>query len=367
MSVFRYKDKWKAEVWVYYKRIKCKSGFQTKAQAKEWHDDVIREFKLDPAVFRADVKSIKFDELLDSYIEMHLPTIRLETQRRYKIDIEQRIGPHFRFRPIGAVTPEVIARFRVGIMADLSRKSVNNCMSVLRAVFVHGVQLGLIKDNPFNLRPLKLPERKYRWWDDESDVLRFLEVAKTTPHYAAYRLAIDCGLRLGEIIGLSKQDIDFKLCQIHIHRQWIDKQCAYGPPKHNRERFVRFDSSSDLRDVLFDAVRQSPHSEAITVTRTGKRITGRKLAGCHFKKLIERAGVREICFHDLRHTFASWYMINVGDIWSLKGILGHSDIQTTQRYAHLSDKHLKVPNIVWGDMKKKILHAPFTLPSGSGV
>jgi hypothetical protein len=40
-------------------------------------------------------------------------------------------------------------------------------------------------------------------------------------------------------------------------------------------------------------------------------------------------------------------MIEVGDIWSLKGILGHVDIQTTQQYAHLSQSHQKVPTLKW--------------------
>ena len=73
----------------------------------------------------------------------------------------------------------------------------------------------------------------------------------------------------------------------------------------------------------------------------------------HLNKVIKAAGVPEIRFHDLRHTFASWYMIEVGDIWSLKGILGHVDIQTTQRYAHLSQSHQKVPTLSWALEKNK--------------
>ena len=57
-----------------------------------------------------------------------------------------------------------------------------------------------------------------------------------------------------------------------------------------------------------------------------------------------------LTFHGLRHnTFASWYMVEVGDIWSLMQILGHSSIKTTMRYAHVSGKHQKVPNFNWNE------------------
>jgi site-specific recombinase XerD len=99
--------------------------------------------------------------------------------------------------------------------------------------------------------------------------------------------------------------------------------------------------------VLRKAVESSPHPEIIFVTARGERVRPRRLAARHFQRIVERARVPRIRFHDLRHTFASWYMIEVGDIWSLKGILAHVDVQTTQRYAHLSAKQQVVPPMSW--------------------
>ena len=62
----------------------------------------------------------------------------------------------------------------------------------------------------------------------------------------------------------------------------------------------------------------------------------RNLAGPCFSNIVKKARVPKIRFHDLRHTFASWYMIEIDEIWALKSILGHCDIRTTQRYAHHS-------------------------------
>jgi integrase len=52
------------------------------------------------------------------------------------------------------------------------------------------------------------------------------------------------------------------------------------------------------------------------------------------------AGISDFRFHDLRHTFASWYMMNGGDLYELAKILGHSNIKMTERYAKLAKQHI---------------------------
>jgi integrase len=55
-----------------------------------------------------------------------------------------------------------------------------------------------------------------------------------------------------------------------------------------------------------------------------------------FRKALARAGLSDLHFHDLRHTFASQWMMAGGELYSLRDILGHKTIAMTQRYAHLS-------------------------------
>ena len=59
-----------------------------------------------------------------------------------------------------------------------------------------------------------------------------------------------------------------------------------------------------------------------------------------FDTILELAGIKEFRFHDLRHTFASWYMMNGGDLYELAKILGHSNIKMTERYAKLAKSHI---------------------------
>ena len=59
-----------------------------------------------------------------------------------------------------------------------------------------------------------------------------------------------------------------------------------------------------------------------------------------FATLLKIAGILEFRFHDLRHTCASWYMMNGGDLYELAKILGHSNIKMTERYAKLGKTHI---------------------------
>jgi len=68
-----------------------------------------------------------------------------------------------------------------------------------------------------------------------------------------------------------------------------------------------------------------------------------------FSSALRKAGITDFRFHDLRHTFASHFVMRGGDLKTLQEILGHSDIKTTMRYAHLSKAHkAKAINLVCG-------------------
>lgn len=68
--------------------------------------------------------------------------------------------------------------------------------------------------------------------------------------------------------------------------------------------------------------------------------SGRQRVEGSFADLLMRAKIRDFRFHDLRHTFASWYMMNGGDLYELAKTLGHSNIKMTERYANLGRAHI---------------------------
>src|SRR5260370_33186242 len=77
-----------------------------------------------------------------------------------------------------------------------------------------------------------------------------------------------------------------------------------------------------------------------------------------FEDLLKRAKIRDFWFHDLRHTFASWYMMNGGDLYELAKLLGHANIKMTERYAKLARKHIAktgdTAKVIWSMLDKKV-------------
>ena len=76
-----------------------------------------------------------------------------------------------------------------------------------------------------------------------------------------------------------------------------------------------------------------------------------------FENLLGRAKIRDFRFHDLRHTFASWYMMNGGDLYALAKLMGHANIKMTERYAKLGRAHIiktgTTAKVIWNMMDKQ--------------
>ena len=342
MTVYKSGEKWRAEVYVESVRVSGKSGFLRKTDAKKWHDqELVRFLKEGPT---KEKPKFTMEELLQRYRENHLATITPGTRKRYEIDIRYRIEPFFRFMKLEKITPATIEDFKRKIRKSLDDpKSTNNCLHTLRAMLNLAVKWEMIEKSPYRCDSLIVPDYEYKWWDEKRFITRFLESAKAnTRYYPVYLRALQTGMRYGEIVGLSVGALDFRRGRIRVNRQWLEKEKSYGPPKHKKTRWIDFDLQSELGMELKKAALATPDPDILFPTENGLHPCRSGLANKYFKRAIRLAGVPEISFHDLRRTFASWYMREFDNIWDLKDILGHQNINTTQqKYAHHSPRHRK--------------------------
>jgi integrase len=145
------------------------------------------------------------------------------------------------------------------------------------------------------------------------------------PHLRAIvTVALHTGMRSGEIRNLQWRDLAFDTGFLIVRDS-----------KNGETRHVPMDST------VIALLRKWPRtegSEFVFTNAAGGRI-GWLQHG--FRKALGRAGLSDLHFHDLRHTFASQWMMAGGDLYVLKSILGHKSIAMTQRYAHLSPGYKK--------------------------
>ena len=136
--------------------------------------------------------------------------------------------------------------------------------------------------------------------------------------------ALNTGMRLGEILSL-------KWDQVHI-KKVIEPYLEISETKNNKKRFVSL--NDDMLELLQSLKNNG--SEYVFLGTHGKRLTDIKKP---FGNALKKARIEDFRFHDLRHTFASHYVMNGGDLLALKEILGHADLTMVQRYAHLASSH----------------------------
>jgi integrase len=139
-------------------------------------------------------------------------------------------------------------------------------------------------------------------------------------------IALTTGMRMAEIFAVTWGDVLYREGLIAVRSKLKGGKMRYVPmPAELAAEVQRF-------PVVMGEDRIFPPKRGATGAR--QRVEG------SFETVLELAGVRDFRFHDLRRTFASWFMMNGGDLYELAKILGHSNIKMTERYATLAKGHL---------------------------
>ncbi|MBY0314082.1 MAG: site-specific integrase [Bdellovibrionales bacterium] len=146
---------------------------------------------------------------------------------------------------------------------------------------------------------------------------------------------INTGMRLGEICGLCWDQVNFQSRQIVVRRTMSSK----GLQESTKTKRVRYVPMNHQVFSLLEKLSRQSKSDFVCLNEKGNHWNVDH-SGRWFKEALDKAKVRKIRFHDLRHTYASQFMMNNGNIYDLQKILGHTDMKMTMKYAHLSPDHL---------------------------
>lgn len=219
-------------------------------------------------------------------------------------------------------TPEMFASYRRKRMDDgISQNNLNREHSYLRSVFNELSRLGYWKaDNPLaNIRQFKIQEKELTYLTDEQiqRLLNELDAGRNIDAIVITKICLSTGSRWSEAE-------EIRATQIH------KGMLQFALTKSGKNRAVPID--------------ESLHEELVRIAQSS--LTGRlfKSSAAAFRSAIERCGIQLPAgqlTHVLRHTFASHFMMNGGNILTLQRILGHSSLAMTMKYAHLAPEHLQ--------------------------
>jgi len=233
---------------------------------------------------------------------------------------------HFTGRLMSTLDVRTLRLFAAERFEDgVSRPTLNRYRSGLRGFFAWAIDQGSYHGtNPADsLKRHKEPRGHPRFFTPgEVDALHLA----SAPHMKPIVLCgVDTGGRESELLGLRGRDLAFE-------NRIVTFRCE--TTKNGKVRDVPM--TDRLHACLWEIRPRRPDQHVFLYN--GAPIVRTKTA---FHSAMQRAGVREASIKTLRHTFASWYMQNGGDIYDLKELLGHSTVKMTEVYAHLSPKYLK--------------------------
>jgi len=219
------------------------------------------------------------------------------------------------------------------LSASKSAASIKYALAVISQVWNCALRFGIVNgQSPTKLVSLiKKDNRRQRYLSkEEADKLLVTLKDRSRITYDMALLGLDCGLRFGEIASLCWEDCDFDQEMILIR-----------DPKARANRFAFM--TSRVRDMLLN--RKDGATGIIFLDRKGNKFdrvsnTFRRTADEMFNVGVTDPRLK-VCFHTLRHTYASWLVAGGVSLYEVKELMGHASFSMTQRYSHLSPKGLR--------------------------
>lgn len=337
----------------YYAVVYTSKGHVERSLKTEDYQEALKrlqEFKM--KVLSDDLgknEKMKLGEFLDEWLELYAKlNVRRTTFETYEISIRCHIKPELGHIRLSELRPVHLQRYFSKKLAEgLSPTTVRYHHKVLRKALNTAIDWEYITKNvAAKSIPPPLSDFEPRVWTLEESK-RFLEVAKSDRNFALYATVLLTGLRRGEVLGLKRSDFNPDEGYLRVVRQLVNTKegVKEHPPKSKKgKRIVMI--GPVLVQILKDHIRRideekkkAKHWEEhgwLFPNRSGRYLDPVNVSRRAFPRLIKKAGVPKIRFHDLRHTHFT-DLLEAGVHLKVAGErAGHSSISITgDVYSHV--------------------------------
>lgn len=319
MGVYKRKEMWYIDYYVDGRRIRE----SMKAPNKRLAEQILSKRKV--AVIEGkhlDIKKrpkILFREMAELYYE----TYSLPHKKSYRRDARliKHLNSFFGNTQLSAITSLMIERYKNLRLKKVAPATVNRELACLKHIYTKAMDWNKTRSNPTKkIKLYREPKGRVRFLD-EKELPALLE-ACGEPLKSMVAIALNTGLRKGNLILLQWKDIDFQRNLIFI------EDTKAGEP-------FRIPINNIVVSTL---ERQPKYGPYVFSKKNGKPYGDPRKS---FKQALEKAGIKDFRWHDLRHCFASYLVMSGVDIINVKELMGHKTIEMTLRYAHLAPEYKK--------------------------
>lgn len=303
----------------------------------------------------AGPKEMTVGEWLDTWLKEYLADVKPGTMINYESVVRLFLKPVFGNIPLSQLRTPMIQKFYNKLRTeDRSPKYIKNIHGIFHRALDMAVRVEYLDRNPSTacilpkvvekpVTPLDVPEQK-----------RFFEALKGNPFEALFLTAVFTGMRVGEIIGLTWDCVDFEHGVIRVEKQLVQtrvkgQKYVFGTLKNGKTRVIT--PAPYILEVLkaHQAVQSAQKKAADDLWDEGDfpGLVFTHPDGSHYSQptiwkelqdILAAAGLEHHRVHDLRHTFAVNSIIAGDDIKTLQENMGHySAAFTLDRYGHVTE------------------------------
>ncbi|QTO41360.1 tyrosine-type recombinase/integrase [Desulfovibrio desulfuricans] len=348
-------------------RDNIRVGIEPKSFAgiREANEEQAKEAQREDLLERA--KILTYDEFWTTeYLPSAESTKKFASVRTEKLLFERWISPSIGKKALKELDTRIIDRIMAGAQKNgKSPATIRYILAVCSQIWNKALTLGLVDgENP--VRRVKKPRqdnKRMRFLTLEEAHLLLEALKKRSPDlYQIALLSLSCGLRAGEIHSLTWGDVNFDGGTLFIRDT---------KNKESRHAFMTKDIEGMLKTR---ALKSASKAEFVFPSRTGGKRRG---VSDTFERTVKKLGLnntgvervaadgrivaveisdarQRIVFHSLRHTFASWLVQNGTPLYTVAKLMGHSTLEMTQRYSHLTPDTLRKATLSLEDMLMNI-------------
>lgn len=290
-------------------------------------------------------------QYLDEWLKAHKQVIRPRSYERYEAIIRLHLVPKLGKLPLQKLSGQHLQRlYTEKLESGLSSTTVSAIHNMLHTALDNAVKLGILARNVCEtVSPPRKVHKEMKPLSPEQ-ARQLLEAAKGHPREALFVLALATGMRRGELLGLKWQDVDLEQGVLHVRRALTRMPTGLGyketEPKTKKSRrsivlasfaivalLKHREKQEKMRRVAGDAWEEHDY---VFCSPLGRHLNPGHDVLVQLKKLLEKTGLPDIRFHDLRHSTATLLLSKGVHPKVVQEILGHSEISMTlDIYSHV--------------------------------
>lgn len=331
---------YKEKVYLSNGRTKTKV-FRRKTDAISWKFAFQNELKKNEALGIQPLKeNLTFGELRKIWLDRKIyPNKSAKTIEDYFSSTKKHLIPLFGHLQIRSIERSHADDLVISIKSKkLKPKTGNKAIVLLKQIMSYAEIENYISKSPLRNYPM-LKENPGRIdFLSNQEIIQLCRGNVGQEIYPILVLALNTGMRIGEITGLCWDRVNFTNDILEVSRK-LTRTGLYDTTKTNLLRYIPM--NEEVKNVLLMLMRNQRSPKFIFVNQKGNPYNPDHFSKRHFEKALERAGVRKVNFHLLRHSYASQFMMNGGNVYDLQKILGHTKVDMTMKYSHLSPSHMR--------------------------